>query len=128
MKISTLKRFDKNDLKGGELPGWIDPFLGVLNNFMDIIVTALSGRITFRDNMLGTVVENLEFTSGTAKVVNPQPTQAGRFFVTGVLLMDAGGKTVTGFGWSRRTDGNITVTATFSGGGSAKCRLHIHLE
>lgn len=125
MRLPVIRRILKEDLarSGEELPKWLDSLLEPLNEALDQIVLSIRNNLTLRDNMNTKEFEGT-FTSGTAQEVSI--TSKSR--PIGVLVVDAAGKTVTGYGFTRLVNGNISVTLTFSGGGSAKCKIYILLE
>lgn len=123
MKIGVVKRISKEDLKSKDLPAWIDQLLYPMNDFITKVVVALQGKLTFQDNFSASVLDK-KFESGTELEINPQ---SGNIRVSGVLPLYAGGKTVTGFQWDYKSNGNIGVTFTFSGGGSANCKILVLL-
>lgn len=124
MRLSLIKTLNRQDLQSkGDLPAWIDPFLQTLNSFIQPVAQALQGRLTFSDNHLGVEVAYL-LTHSTELSINPHQ---GGLKVKGVTLVDASGQIVTGFGWNRKSNGNIGVTALFQSGAgtSATCLLQI---
>lgn len=58
--LPSIRRISREDLK--EAPGWIEQLLGPLNLFMGSVYQALSGDITFRQNIRCTIKE-LRFTT-----------------------------------------------------------------
>ena len=121
MKIPVTRRISKEDLRGGELPGWIDGLLTPLNQFITTIATALQNRLTFEENFQAKVLE-FSFQHDTELAINPQ---AGRLRVTGILPSYAGGAIVTGFGWTQKSNGNVGITFQFSDSGTHKCKIVI---
>jgi hypothetical protein len=121
MKLPLIKQISKEDLQSSDLPGWLDQFLVMLNQFITPVTQALQGKLTLSDNFQGIQIET-DFTSGTALNVNPK---AGRLRPIGVIPLYSAGAIVTGFGWNYNSDGTIAVTFTFSGGGTYKCRLFV---
>lgn len=124
MKLGIVKRISKEDLKAGDLPAWIDPFLASINQFISSVGTALQGRLTFTDNVQSNIFVK-KFSSGTELEINPQ---AGRLRVIGVVPLYSGGKSVDEFNWDYKTTGNIGVTFVFNGGGTANCRILVLTE
>lgn len=121
-KITAINKLAKEDFPGDK-PAWLDQFLLTLNAFMQTVFSALSGRLTFADNFQ-CVDTTIKLTSGTDQAINPK----SKLHVAGVMLIGASGANVSQFGWNRKSDGTITVNATFSGGGSYVSRLIILLE
>ena len=124
MKLGTLKLIDKADIaRLEEPPKWIDALLAPLNQFIEVTVRALQGRLTFEDNFQATRIE-LNFTSGTELKVNPK---AGKLRVIGLIPVWADGKSITGHQHTLYQDGSVGVTLTYSGGGEAKARIYFLL-
>jgi hypothetical protein len=128
MKLGIIKRILKDDLaKGGEVPAWMDYLLQPLNDFIEKVGLALQGRLTFSDNFLCKTVTQ-SFNTGQSYTLNPKLTsQQATLKVLGVLLMDTGGATVTGWKWVRNSNGTISVVITFSDVSSATCSVYIYL-
>lgn len=127
MKIPAIKSLDRQSLVGAkDLPSWIDPFIGVLNTFLNPMVTALMGRLTFLDNFDGYEI-SYTFVHNTQVSLNPIRAGSQVRRIKGVSLVDAGGQVVTGFGWVRNANGTIGVTVQYSAGGttSSACLLQI---
>lgn len=127
MKIPAIKSLDRQSLSGASnLPAWLDQFMGVLNTFLTPMVTALMGRLSFADNFDGYEIV-YTFTHNAQVSLNPTRAGAQARITRGVVLVDASGQIVTGFGWVRNPNGTIGVTVQFSAGGttSAQCRLQI---
>ena len=119
MKLGVIKKILREDLaRAGEIPAWVDPLLLTLNQFIDSVVTALQGRLSFSDNFSCKIVSQT-FTSGALLSLNPQ----SRLKVLGALPVFFGGKTLTKFKIALNTNGNADVTLTFDEGGSAPCYL-----
>lgn len=128
MKLGLLKRISKEQLqKMGEVPKWIDALLEPINEFIEKVGSAVQGKLTFRDNFLGKVVE-IEITSNTEIEINPFNVGQSTLRVTGVLVLSSGSLLVRDFGWTQKSNGNVGVTVVFASGTSAKCRLQILLE
>lgn len=129
MKLGTIRRISKEEMAGagGEIPKWVDPFLGPLNDFIEKVGQALQNRLTFKDNMLGKVVER-EFEDNVELEVNPYPSTRGSLRVVAVYPASTGGALITGFKWIHKDNGNIGVTFTFTGTPTSAVRLQIHLE
>lgn len=123
MKIPVIKRISREDFKTKELPDWIDSLLYPLNQFIDTVVNALSGRLTFEENFSSKVLE-FDLKHDTELIVNPQ---RGRLRVIGVIPTYFGGAIMTGFGWTRKADGKIGLTVTFSDSGTHKTKFIILL-
>lgn len=124
MKFNAVQKITKEDLaKFGQLPTWMDAFLGTLNPFLEIVVRSLRSGLSFTDNFDCKQVE-LKFTSGTEKRLG---MPAGRR-VIGIQVLEVLEKTVTGYGFSRKTNGDLGVTITWTGGGDADARVIIFFQ
>lgn len=125
MKIGIVKTIKKEELsKAGEIPPWVDVLLENLNPFIENVGRALQSNLNFADNF-SAKEKKLKFESGTEKLLNPE---SEKLRVSAVIPMSAGGKEVTAFRWVQKTDGNIGITFTFTGGGEAVCELLILLR
>lgn len=123
MKLGILKTIQREELsKFGELPGWLDPFLQTLNQFIGGAGNALKQGLSFEDNFL-CKVKQLTFTHGVEQKINPD----SRLRVVGVLPTMASGLIIDKFGWSQKSDGTIGVTFYFNSGTSAVCTVIILL-
>lgn len=121
MKIGVIKTIIKEELaRLGDLPKWMDAFLFPINQFINQVGTALKGNLTFDDNFL-CKIKSLKFTSGTESEINPDSNSK----VRGVLLLSFEGKNIDKFSWREKQNGQIGVTVTFDGGGTAICELLI---
>ena len=110
MNLGGLRRILKSDLgKNDDVPSWVVQLLISLNQSFDKLFLALTGNLTFRDNF-SCRVTTVEFKSAVEKEISPQ----SNLKVTGVLPLDTGGILITGFGTTRKTNGNIGVTFTFT--------------
>lgn len=127
MKIPAIKNLDRQSLAGAsELPSWIDPFLSVLNQFLNPVVTALMNRLSFADNFDGNEL-TYTFIHNVQVALNPMRQGSQPRKIKGVSLIDASGQVVTGFGWVRNANNTIGVTVQFSAGGStsSQCVLQV---
>lgn len=122
MKLGTIKTIVKEELsKFEKLPGWMEPFLQTLNQFMNNVGTAVNGNLDFKNNFRSTV-KSLEFTSGVELKVNPEKP---KLRVTGVACFNTGGLIMTKFGWRHLNDGSIGVTIHFDSGTTSTCEITI---
>lgn len=128
MILGVIKRISKDDLsKAGQLPPWIDALLSPLNDFIEKVGLSLQNRLTFKNNMLGKVIE-ITFADSVAQEVNPYPGERGSLQIAGVTPMSTGGVFLDSFKWVKLNNGNISVTVRLTGATAAKIKLHIHLE
>lgn len=116
MKIGVIKKIVKDDLGAGgqQLPGWLDPFLSVLNNFIDQVVSAIQGRLTFEDNLLCKKVSGLSLTHATPLTINPQREVTGRNRILGLIFTNTSGYLLDSYGYSVTQSGQMSVTACFA--------------
>lgn len=117
MKLDVIKTIRIDDLKnaGGDVPAWMDTLLFQLNAFIEGVGRAIQGNLTFTDNMLCRV-KQYTFTHGVELVINPQ---SNNIKVLGMIPVDGGGQVIDTYGFTRKTNGNIGVTLSFSGGTSS---------
>jgi hypothetical protein len=128
MKLGTIKRISKEDMsKKGQVPGWMDPLLETLNEFIEKVSQALNGNLTFEDNFLCKVVEQ-EFTHATALTLSPRPEGRTGLRAYGVIPISTSGEELDSLTWSNLDTGNISVTIGFGSSTSAKCKLLILLR
>lgn len=110
MKLNTVQRIQKEDLAAsGELPGWIDALLTPLNNFITQLFILTQNNVTLSDNV-GCNVLTLNFKSGVPAAVTVQSSLR----VTGIVPMDASGNIITGYGFTRNTNGTLGVVIKFT--------------
>lgn len=125
MKIGIIKKISKDDFPDrSNLPAWIDPFLGTINDFIQTVATALEGRLSIEDNFAMRKVA-LTLTSGQKQKINIQVGSKSPGKVVGMLPVYAGGKTIAGTKMTHETDGSIGVTLTFSEGGTSACLVYL---
>ena len=125
MKISNLARLLKDDFtRLGQVPGWIDALITPLNQLIDTVGNALGNNLTFVDNFY-CLQQTQSFTHGTELQINPK----SKTKVLGVLLPDTGGQMITGYRFTRKSNGNIGVTINFLAGSgtTASCTVIILL-
>jgi hypothetical protein len=120
MKLGTIKRISRDDLaKSGEaLPKWLDLFLDPLNQAIEKFGIALTGALTFEDNILSKRVK-LTFTHAVEQAVNPFPIGTRKLSVVGVFPVGASDQSIDAFKWTSKQDGSIGVTFQFVGGSSS---------
>jgi hypothetical protein len=124
MKITAIRRILKEDLEKGEkVPAWVDALILPLNQFLEQVTIGLRNRLTFRDNFQS-VIKTVSVSSG----VQSEISSGSNLKVQGVLILDSDEKQVTGFGFKRLSNGNIGVTVTLSGGGTADVTFLILFE
>lgn len=133
MILSTVRRILKEDLaKTGEIPAWVDALLTPLNQFVDLVTLAFRNNLNFKDNFACKQL-SLSFVHNTETTVSPGTNQQ----VIGVfpISSDVTGLTtpkdaqITGFGWYRKQNNQLSVTVNFAGGSSTtrKCTIVVLL-
>lgn len=114
MKLPIVKRLDRADLSGkGDLPGWIDPLLGMINSFLDPLVTAIQGRLTLADNLYGAKL-SVNLTHNTDLKIgyvasNPRFTTKP----IGCVVISTNGNKYTSFSWVLNSDKSVTLNIEF---------------
>lgn len=120
-KLGTVRRIQKEDLaRSGELPNWVDPLIVTLNQFMDSVVVALAGRISFADNIQCKVITQ-DFVSGTELVVNPQSSLKP----IGIIPIMSQTTEIDSWKMSYKSSGQVGITLTFVGGGTQSATVII---
>ena len=111
MKLPILKKIQKEDLQTGEdLPKWVDRMLTPVNQFIEQVGIAITGRLSFGDNMAGKFTE-LRFVHDVEQELNPNDSRA----VIGVIPVFAEQDLIVGYGWRQLANGNISVTLQLDG-------------
>jgi hypothetical protein len=108
MRLGVVRRILKETLQGGEKPAWLEGLLSPLNQFMESVYLALNNGLNFQDNFSAKVVTQT-FEHGVEREVNPQ----SRARITGIIVTDAQNAVVTGYGFTRKTNGKVGVTIKF---------------
>lgn len=128
MKLGIVKTIGKEALSktSEKLPLWLDQLLQPLNQFIQIVGTALNGNLDFQNNFR-CVVKSIALTHAVELEINPNPSTA-RLRVSGVACFHANGLIIDKFGWRFLDNGNIGVTIYFATGTSSECKLIIFLE
>lgn len=128
MKLTNIKRISKEDMsRKGDVPGWMDPLLDTLNQFIENITQALSGNLTFEDNFLSKVITQ-EFTHATELIVSPKLEGRTGLRAYGVMPMSTSGEELASITWRLLENGNVGITLGFGSSVTAKCTLLILLK
>jgi hypothetical protein len=118
------ERILKDDLaRAGEVPAWIDTLLGVLNNFIDSLGSGLQRGLSFSDNFYGTEI-TLTMTHGIAYKYSLPSGKSCK----GIAVVDASNQIVSGYGFTRNSDGSISITVNFAAGGSTSAACLIQIQ
>jgi hypothetical protein len=121
MKLPIIKKIQKEDLQTGEkLPAWVDRMLTPINQFIEQVGIAVTGRLTFGENMAGKFIDGT-FVHNEAKELNPNDARV----VYGVVPVFCSGDIIVGTSWTVLTNGNLSMTILFDSAGteSRSCRL-----
>lgn len=126
MKLQ-ITRVLKDELArtGEDLPKWLDPFLYVINQFIDQVGKCLKGQVTFADNIFSNRI-TVKLTHNTEYIVNPGLAGKTTSQILGVwpILANKSSGTassadvnvITGFGVNLKQNGQIGIVAQFSQG------------
>lgn len=122
MKFGVIRRILRENLIGGDVPKWVDGLLTPLNQFLEQTYLALNGNLTFADNFAAKEIQQT-FTHAVELEVNPQSSRR----VSGIFPVDFNGEVCSGFGFSRKGNGNIGITINFTAGAGTEsvCRILI---
>lgn len=127
MKIPVVEQILKDDLarSGETLPGWIDQFLYVINNFIQTVGQALQGNLDFANNFYGAEI-SYKLVHSVAQVYTPPVGKQ----IKGITLIDTGGQVVTGFGFTRLNSGSASITALFQAAGktASTCLMQVQFK
>jgi hypothetical protein len=123
MKLPIVKKIDKADL-GSDLPSWIDKFLGAINGFIEPVGKALQGQLTLVENSAIKAITQ-QFVSGTTYNFNPRALDIGQYRVVGMMPINTGGATITGWKFITNADATISITLTLSA--TATCTIYLIL-
>jgi len=121
VKLPILKKIQKEDLQTGEdLPKWVDRMLSPINQFIEQVGVAITGRLSFGDNMAGRFVE-LSFVHNVAQEVNPNDARP----VVGIIPIFAEQDSIVGYRWGQLSNGNISITLRLGAANSSAvfCRV-----
>lgn len=129
MKLPLVKQVSKEDLGGGDIPSWMDGFLGVYNQNMQAMATALLGKLTFADNFLCKATTQ-NFTHATALTIGVDKVSS----VFGVIPLKCQNSTdttastkgvITGIGVTIIGNGSISVIVNYAGGAGIKADVDL---
>lgn len=88
MKLPTLKKILREDLK--DAPGWVNPLIDTLNNFMETTYQAFNKNITFSQNIASFVKDITYNTPSTYPVMDDiEFTSQLKTKATGVIVVQA---------------------------------------
>lgn len=119
--IRGVRKILKSDLTGA--PGWFTPVIGILNAFLDTVISGLRGKLTFSDNFY-VDIKTLTFEHGVEKSI----FYDGVISYQGLLLLksaDSSDINLVVLGYTARVIGpnTIGITVLFNGGASTENAL-----
>jgi hypothetical protein len=118
MKLPVIRKIRKEDL-GGEAPAWIDRLLSPLNQFIEQVGVAITGRLTIGDNISGRIISQ-EFEHNVELEIGLSDNR----LVLGIVPLFADGFLISAYGWEKKDNGNIGITVQFSAGsGETDCKI-----
>lgn len=119
MKIPVIRKIRKEDL-GGDLPQWVEKMLSPLNQFIEQVGVAVTGKLSFGDNIASKLLD-LEFVHNQEQEVNVNDRRP----VLGLVPIFCQSDTIDGFSFSQLSNGNIRVKILFAGAGSSpiSCKI-----
>lgn len=106
--IKGTSKILKSDIP--DSPAWFDRVLSVLNGFLDTVIGALRGRLTFRDNVYCEIRE-FEFTDGLEKEILYSKIND----VKGVIIIGTPVDGIDSWAWRKIKPGIIGITVVFGG-------------
>lgn len=116
-KVRGIRKLLRSDF--AEAPAWFDKLLFPFNQFLDSVIGALRGKLTFRDNFLCEIKE-YEFTHATELEVGHDISD-----MKGVLIVmspsdqsDASTYAITGWHIKEINNKTFGLTINFAGGGT----------
>ena len=114
--IRGIKKILKSDLIGAA--DWFDPVISVINEFLDTVIGALRGRLTYQDNFYGEYKEFI-FTHGVElEILTPYQTYGGIQILKPPNEQDGSVYGIDGFHAHQVKPKTIGMTVYFNGGGS----------
>lgn len=119
-KISVINKILKSDVP--DAPSWSDVLISTLNQFFDVAIIALKGRLTFTDNFLCDYKE-LTFTSGEELQILTNMSTYG-----GVLIVKPPNEqnvTIASYGARQIKNKTVGVTINLTGATASRIGLII---
>lgn len=119
MKIPIIRKIRKEDL-GADIPQWVEKMLSPLNQFIEQVGVAVTGRLSFGDNIASKLID-ISLTHNLPIEVNVNDRRQ----VLGVVPIFCQSDTITGLSFSQLSNGNISVRVLFAGAGllPIPCRI-----
>jgi hypothetical protein len=119
-KISGIKKLLKSDLPNS--PDWFSPVISVINGFLDTVIGALRGRLTFAQNFYCEIKE-FSFTHGEElEILTGLPTYSGMLILKTPNDSDTD-KAVDKWLVRQIKTNTLGVTVWFSGAGTTEGKV-----
>jgi hypothetical protein len=113
--IKGTKKILRSDIP--DAPDWFSPIMSILNEFLDTVIGALRGKLTFRDNFYSEVKE-LEFTHGVEVIISTKmPTYEG-VIILKTPNNDLAATIVVGHKVRQIKPNTLGITINFAGAGT----------
>jgi len=124
MKLPIIKSIRREDLAtSGQIPPWIDKLLAPLNQFIEQVGVAVTGRLSVGDNLACKYITQ-NFTHNVELEINTNDRRR----VVGMVPVFASDKKMAGHGFTYKNNGNIGVTILFDSAGSSDCKILLFFE
>lgn len=120
--IKGTKKILKSDIP--DSPEWFTPIISILNEFLDTVIGALRGKLTFKDNFYSEIKEFV-FTHGVEMSISTSiPTYEG------VIILktpndDNADTVVTGYKVRQIKTDVLGITINFAGAGTTTGSVRI---
>lgn len=124
MKLPIIKAVRREDLAvAGDVPGWVDKLLSPLNQFIEQVGVAVTGKLSVGDNLAAKYITQ-NFTSNVELEINPNDKRR----VVGMIPVYATSKIISGYNFTYKNNNNIGVTIVFDSAGSSDCKILLLFE
>jgi hypothetical protein len=115
--IKGVNKILKSDLP--DAPNWFDPIISTLNSFLDTVIGALRGRLTFKENFFSEY-KDLEFTHGVELKVSTNLNSYSGMLILKTPNVEDINLAVSGYLCRQVGVKELGVTVNFAGGASKK--------
>ena len=124
MKLPIIKAVRREDLAvAGDVPGWVDKLLSPLNQFIEQVGVAVTGKLSVGDNLAAKYITQ-NFTSNVELEINTNDKRR----VVGMIPVYATSKIISGYNFTYKNNNNIGVTIVFDSAGSSDCKILLLFE
>lgn len=124
MKLPIIKSVRREDLAvSGDIPAWVDKLLSPLNQFIEQVGVAVTGKLSVGDNLAAKYITQ-NFTSNIELEINPNDRRR----VVGMIPVYATSKIISGYNFTYKNNNNIGVTIVFDSAGSSDCKILLLFE